>query len=146
MNKLLHSQLISILVVTVTLCGPFLRKGCISKSTSSTAAVSPLDPVSSRRTGVSGWFGLSFLSLELTDKLENIDRKLSSRFCMAQFLRSPDKDGRQTAIRARHASLYMKYSPPVDTTTKLWLMKINPCKVNQSSYNSHLWLRGIPLV
>lgn len=36
---------------------------------------------------------------------------------MAQLLRSPDRDGRQTATRARQASLYMKYSPAVDTTT-----------------------------
>lgn len=87
---------------------------------------------------------LSTLSSELIDRFENNDRKLSIRFCMAQVLRSPDRDGRQTVIRARYASLNMKYSPAVDTTIN-FVNIMDLYRLIQVLYNPHLLLLEIQL-
>lgn len=101
----------------------------------------------SRGIGVPGLFLLELLSLrstlssEVSDIFETVDWKLSIRLCMAS---SPDRNRRQTATRARHASLNLEYSPAVDTTIN-FVNVMNSYRVIQVPYNTYLPLLEIQL-
>jgi hypothetical protein len=118
-----HSVVTVWSILFVTVIALSFRKGYISKSTSAWEACSEteldLDGSEFLESNLSSVFlevlGPAFLK-ELRERLEKTDLKPSMMVCIPMCLRAPDNDGRHTAVRAKQASMYIKYSPAVETT------------------------------